>query len=54
MKTKRNVTFIISLGLATAAALIVLAGCATAEKPNYRGHKGISPTVYDYYPSNSQ
>ncbi len=37
-------------GLLTAVTLIVLSGCATAEKPNYQGHKGTSPTVYDYYP----
>lgn len=54
MKAKRNVPFKVSFGLAMVAALIVLGGCATAEKPNYRGHKGISPTVYDYYPSDSQ
>lgn len=49
-----KMTFKVSLGLAIVAMLIVLAGCATAEKPNYQGHKGISPTVYDYYPNASQ
>ena len=41
----------ISLGLAFVVALVVLNGCASAEKPNYQGHKGASPTVHDYYPS---
>jgi hypothetical protein len=50
--TKR--TFKVGLALAMAAAVIILSGCATAEKPNYRGHKGVSPTVYDYYPNTSQ
>lgn len=50
--TKR--TFKIGLVVALAAAAIILSGCATAEKPNYRGHKGVSPTVYDYYPNTSQ
>lgn len=38
-------------GLLIAGALIVLSGCATAQKPNYQGHKGTSPTVHDYYPN---
>lgn len=37
-----------SLGLLAVAA--ILNGCATAEKPDYQGHTGISPTVNDYYP----
>ena len=47
---------IIKLGLAVAmaVALVVLGGCASAEKPNYQGHKGTAPTVHDYYPSKTQ
>lgn len=54
MKENMPMIFKVSLGLAIAAVLIILGGCATAEKPNYEGHKGISPTVYDYYPNASQ
>lgn len=47
MKTIIRFTF----GLITFAVLIIASGCATSEKPNYQGHKGVSPTVQDYYPS---
>ena len=38
------------LNLTLLAALSVLSGCATAEKPNYQGKKGATPTIDDYYP----
>lgn len=44
----------LALSLAVGAALIILNGCATSEKPNYQGHKGLSPTVDDYYPRKIQ
>lgn len=52
---KRDTKLKVKLSIVGAAvALVVLSGCATAEKPNYQGHKGISPTVHDYYPSKGQ
>lgn len=47
MKTITKLAF----ALALTAAIPMLNGCATSEKPNYQGHKGTSPTVEDYYPS---
>ncbi len=46
MKTFAKLT----IALALLATIAVISGCATAEKPNYQGHKGVSPTVHDYYP----
>lgn len=46
MKTITKLAFALAL-----TAAILMTGCATAEKPNYQGHKGTSPTVEDYYPS---
>lgn len=54
MKSHLKMSHRVGLGLVVAALLILVSGCATAEKPNYRGHKGISPTVYDYYPNAGQ
>jgi hypothetical protein len=48
MKTIAKLTVAVAL-LATA---VVISGCANARQPNYQGHKGVSPTVHDYYPSN--
>ena len=50
MKTITKLAF----GLGFVTAIVVLNGFATSEKPNYQGHKGISPTVHDYYPSKKQ
>ena len=47
MKTMTKLAF----ALALTAVVLLMNGCATAEKPNYQGHKGTSPTVQDYYPS---
>lgn len=38
------------IALMLLVALVAVSGCATADKPNYQGHKGVSPTVNDYYP----
>jgi hypothetical protein len=42
------------LGCLALAALIIVSGCASASQPNYQGHKGASPTIYDYYPSKAK
>lgn len=47
MKTIMKLAFVLGF----TAAIFMLNGCATSEKPNYQGHKGVSPTVQDYYPS---
>ena len=44
----------LTVALALLAIAVVISGCATAEQPNYQGHKGASPTVHDYYPDKSQ
>jgi hypothetical protein len=42
----------LTTALALLATAVVISGCASARQPNYQGHKGASPTVHDYSPSN--
>jgi hypothetical protein len=41
-------------GLALLAIIVVISGCATAEKPDFQGYKHSSPTMEDYYPPKSK
>ncbi len=41
-------------GLALLATIIVISGCATAQKPDFQGYKHSSPTIDDYYPPKSK
>jgi hypothetical protein len=48
--TMRSIAKILG-ALIAAVTLVVMSGCATSDKPHYQGHKGVSPTVNDYYPT---
>jgi len=54
MKGDTNMKIIakLTVALSLLATIVVISGCANARQPNYQGHKGTSPTVHDYYPSN--
>ena len=47
---KKSVLQRTSLALAFVTITIALAACRSAQEPNYQGHRGTAPTVYDYYP----
>jgi hypothetical protein len=54
MKGKMKNIERLALGFILLGVLVMVTGCSTAEQPNYKGHKGVAPTVHDYYPSKTK